>query len=122
MYEYLPFLPINCVVQYWLQLPISQATPFPDKAYETRIMRLEERKVVDPEGRLGRFLFRTVRSQLAGFNMSPVCLGALRVWMCVRRAMALIGDAIDNVSPSEPQGKSGPVETGLTGPAATALN
>ena len=38
--------------------------------------------------------------------------------MCVRRAMALIGDARQATS----EGKSGPVETGLTGTAATALN
>ena len=40
--------------------------------------------------------------------------------MGVRRAMALIAWG----TPSKPEfeGKSGPVETGLTGPAATALN
>ena len=35
----------------------------------------------------------------------------------VRQAMALIGNARQATS----EGKSGPVETGLTGPAATAL-
>ena len=37
--------------------------------------------------------------------------------MGVRRAMSLSGDAKQATS----EGKGGPVETGLTGPAATAL-
>ena len=37
--------------------------------------------------------------------------------MGVRQAMALIGNARQAMS----EGKSGPVETGLTGPVATAL-
>ena len=37
--------------------------------------------------------------------------------MSVRRPLALIGDAGQATS----EGKSGPVETGLTGPAASAL-
>ena len=39
----------------------------------------------------------------------------LEVW--VRRALALYADAKQAMG----EGKSGPVETGLTGPAATAL-
>ena len=45
----------------------------------------------------------------------------LRAWgpcVGVRRATALIGDTKQATS----EGKSGPVETGLTGPAATALH
>ena len=45
--------------------------------------------------------------------MSPQCVRA----MGVRRALALFGDAKQATG----EGKSGPVETGLTGPVATAL-
>ena len=45
--------------------------------------------------------------------MSPRCVRA----MCVCRALALFGDAKQAMG----EGKSGPVETGLTGPVATAL-
>ena len=55
--------------------------------------------------------------------MSPTCLGALHGrlpsnganWQC--QAMVLIG----NAKQATVEGKSGPVETRLTGPAATAL-
>ena len=54
--------------------------------------------------------FRTVNNgHFASFNKSLVYLGSC---LGVRRAMALIGKAM---------GKSGLVETGLTGPAAMAL-
>ena len=56
----------------------------------------------------------TVRSHLASFNMVPMCFGR---YVGVRQAMALIGNARQATS----EGKSGPVETGLTRPAATAL-
>ena len=46
--------------------------------------------------------------------MSPRCVRA----MGVCRALALFGDAKQAMG----EGKSGPVETGLTGPVATALN
>ena len=44
---------------------------------------------------------------------------ALGRFVGVRRATALIGDAMQVTAVSE--GKSGAVETGLTGPVATAL-
>ena len=59
-------------------------------------------------------VFRTVRSHLVlCCNMSPRCVGA----MGVCRALALFGDAKQAMG----EGISGPVETGLTGPVATAL-
>ena len=45
--------------------------------------------------------------------MSPRCVCSIGV----RRALALFGDAKQAMG----EGKSGPVETGLTGPVATAL-
>ena len=67
------------------------------------------------EGRLAEQFCRTVRSHLASFNMAPMtmCFGALRGRPPSNRA--IIGNA-------RQAGKSGPVETGLTGPAATALD
>ena len=57
------------------------------------------------EGKVGG-VFRTVRSHLASFNMSPTCLGPC---VCVRRTMALISDAKQATG----EEKGGPVETGL---------
>ena len=60
-------------------------------------------------------VFRTVHSHLVlCCNMSPRCVGA----MGVCRALALFGDAKQAMG----EGISGPVETGLTGPVATALS
>ena len=53
----------------------------------------------------------TVRSHLASFNMVPVCFGALRGRP----------PSNGNASQATSEGKSGPVETRLTGPVATAL-
>ena len=60
-------------------------------------------------------VFRTVRSHLVlCCNMSPRCVGA----MGVCQALALFGDAKQAMG----EGISGPVETRLTGPVATALS
>ena len=69
------------------------------------------------EARLAEQFCRTVRSHLASFNKVLMCFGVLRGrppskganWQCQANAQAMS------------EGKSGPVETGLTGPAATAL-
>ena len=59
-------------------------------------------------------VIRTVRSHLVlCCNMSPRCVRAMGVCL----ALALFDDAKQAMG----EGKSGPVETGLTGPVATAL-
>ena len=59
-------------------------------------------------------VFRTVRSHLVlCCNMSPCCVRA----MGICRAFTVFGDVKQVMG----EGKSGPVETGLTGPVATAL-
>ena len=86
------------------------------------IFRLEEQKVA---GRLRRdFSFAcTVRSHLASFNMSPRGMrgggggGGGLACVGVRRTLAQFGDAKQAMG----ERKSDPVETGLTGSAATAL-
>ena len=103
MHEHLPFLPVAPYSTAWFRLSdrslISQATPFADRS-----VKLLEDSV-----------FRTVRSHLVlCYNMSPRCVRA----MGVCRALAYFtGDAKQAMG----EGKSGPVETGLTGPVATAL-
>ena len=78
-----------------------QTTPFTDEACETIIVYLEERKVV--RRKTQRSFFALLAAILQLFNMpSLVCLGAL-------------------CGCSQSGGKSGPAETGLTGPAAKAL-
>ena len=108
--------PACCVVQDWFQLPnlllISQATPLVDEACKTN--RLEEGQVV-----WRKTSIHTVHSHLASFNMSPPdirhCVCGPFIGVC--RTMALIGDTKQAMS----EGKSGLVETGLTGLAARAL-
>ena len=80
------------------------------------IIRLEERKVDGRKTRKNSFaLFAAISQVLTlSFKISPVCL---RACVGVRRALPVIGDAKQATS----EGESGPVETGLTGPAATAL-
>ena len=81
----------------------SQATAFADEAWKN------EKLLEDSDE-----LFRTVHGHLASFSTLVVHLGAMRgrlqsngaIWQC----QASHGD-----------GKSGPIETGLTGLAATAL-
>ena len=112
MYDYLPFLPIA----HWFQLSdrslISQATPSADVACDTIIICLEERKVVGRKTWKSFFALFVAISQVSTCHLSVCghCVG-------VRRAMALIGGAKQAMG----EGKNGPVETGLTGPAATAL-
>ena len=107
MYKYLPYL----AIAHWFRLsdrsPISQATPFASDACETISVRLEERT---PKSFFALFA--------AILQVSTCHLCAWGPCVGVRRAMALIGDAKQATG----EGKSGPVETGLTGPAATALN
>ena len=75
-------------------------------------------------GRLGDPFAPFACSHLASFNMWHIAITGLpsqRVcWPCmgIQWALALICDAKDALS----EGKSGPVETGLTGPASMALN
>ena len=102
MYEYLPFLPITSYSPAWFWLSnrslISQTTPL-----QMRLMRLFAWK----KGKLlenSEEFFYTVRSHIASFNMSPLSNGTN--W----RHQA-----------SHRWGKSGPVETRLTGLVATAL-
>ena len=101
MHEHLPFLPVAPYSTAWFQLNsdrslISQATPFAD------------RSVGRTENCWKNSVFRTVRSHLV-----LCCVRA----MGVCRALAQFGDAKQAMG----EGKSGPVETGLTGPVATAL-
>ena len=114
MHEYLPFLPVVSYSTTWFRLSdrslISQTTPFVDEAGETNrsLGRMEScwntRKI----------FFRTVCSHLVlCFNISPRCVRA----MGVCQALALFCDAKQAMG----EGKSGPVETGLTGPEAMAL-
>ena len=62
------------------------------------------------EGTLEEFFAATSQASTCHLCGWEPCVG-------VRRAMALIGNAKQATS----EGKSGPVETGLTGPAATAM-
>ena len=73
------FCPLRRTTLVWLSSCwlISQAALSGDEAWETVIISLEERKVV---GRLRR-VFRTVFSHHISFNMSPVCLRALRGYL-----------------------------------------
>ena len=102
MHEYLPFFPSVLYSTAWFWLPnrllISQATPFADVRL---VACLEEWKVV------GRFFLQP------SFNMSPRCVHA----MGTHRALALFGDAKQAMG----EGKSGLVETRLTGLVAMAL-
>ena len=69
------------------------------------------------EGRLAEQFCRTVHSHLASFNMvQAMCFGALR------GRPPSNGAIIVNAWQATSEGKSGPVGTGLTGPAATALH
>ena len=59
---------------------------------------------------------RTVRSHLASFNLVPMCFRELR-----GRPLSN-GSIIGNARQATGEGKIGPVKTGLTGPAAMALD
>ena len=103
MYEYLPFLPIASYV--------SSFRSFANLASHT-LRRWCSRDYHNRS--LGRTdFFRTVRSHLASFNMSPVCWEPC-VGVRWAMPMALTGDAKQATG----EGKSGPVETGLTGPVS----
>ena len=110
MYE-LSTISAHCVIQHWFwvsdRLLILQATPFADEACET-IVRTES-------------CWKTRKSSFSLFaTTSQVSTCHLCAWgpcIGICRAMALIGDAKQATS----EGKWALVETGLTGPAATAL-
>ena len=110
--DHLPFLPVAPYSTAWFRLSdcslISQATPFADHSVGRTENCWKNRKLLEDS------VFRTVRSHLVlCCNMSPRCVRA----MGVCRALALFGDAKQAMG----EGKGGPVETGLTGPVATAL-
>ena len=102
-----PFCPLrHAYSAAWFRLSdrslISQATPFADRSGRKNRKLLEDSVI------------RTVRSHLVlCCNMLPRCVRAMGVF----RALALYDDAKQAMG----EGKSGPVETGLTGPVATAL-
>ena len=109
-HKYLPFLPVSPNSSFPFAI-ISQATPFTDEACETINCLLGRRESCCKT--LKRF-FRTVCSHLIlFFNRSPCCARA--IGFC--QALALFGNAMQAMG----EGKSGPVEIGLTGPVATAL-
>ena len=99
-------------------LLISQATPFADEACKTIIIRLEEQKGV------GRVLFRCSQPSHK-FQHCHLCACGPCVGVCP--ALVLIGDAKQarlwqcTTNQATGKGKSGLIETRLTGPAATAL-
>ena len=113
MHKYLPFLPIasHKLVSVSYCLLISQATPFAEEACDTSYHLWKNGKLL--EGRPGR-VFRTVRSRLASFNMSPVCLGALRECL-------LSNDANWQCQASHGWGEKWSGKTGLTGLVAMVL-
>ena len=88
-------------------------------ACETINVRLEERKGV------GRVLSHCSQPSCKFQHVTCVLVGLASVGVC--RATALIGDAKQarvwrrETKQATGEGKSGPVETGLTGTAATAL-
>ena len=96
--EHLPFLPVA---------PYS--TAWSHKPHPSQIVRLEERKIV---GRLGlSHCSQPSRIMLQHVTKLCACHGRLP-------SIGLFGDAKQAMG----EGKSGPVETGLTGPVATALS
>ena len=76
------------------------------------IVRLEERKVDGRKTRKNSFALFAAISQVLTFHL---CAWGLAWGVC--QALPVIGDTKQAMS----EGKSGPVETGLTGLAATAL-
>ena len=89
-----------------------KATPFAGEACETnRSLVLKNGKLLEDSRNSFVALFAAIS------QVSTWYLCALGRCMGVRQAMALIGNARQATS----EGKSGPVETGLTGPATTAL-
>ena len=104
-----PFCPLRQIAAF--HSLISQAIPFADEACETN------RSLGRTEScwKTRKRFFRTVCSHLVlCFNVLPRCVCA----MGVREHWPYLA------TPSKPwgrPGKSGPVETGLTGPVATAL-
>ena len=103
MHEHLPFLPVAPYSTAWFRLSdrslISQAT---------QIVQLEERKIV---GRLGlSHCSQPSRIMLQHVTTLCACHGRLP-------SIGLFSDTKQAMG----EGKSGPVETRLTGPVATAL-
>ena len=92
---------------YW-----PKAIPFAGEACETNRSLVRTESCWKTRGTVPLHCMLTAISQVSTWYLcaSGHCVG-------VRQAMALIGNARQAMS----EGKSGPVETGLTGPAATAL-
>ena len=112
-----PFCPLRCtpvpVSAFRVQFAYrSKATPFVGEACETNLLQVRTESCWEKHSPNS-----SVTLLAAIMQVSTWFLCAWGRWVGVRRAMALIGDARQATSVK----KSGPVETGLTGPAGTAL-
>ena len=87
-------------------------TPFAGEACETNRSLVRMKSCWKEDSRNGSVALFAAISQVSIWYLC-----ASRRWVGIRRAMALIGNAMQATI----EGKSDPVETGLTGPAATAL-
>ena len=117
MYEYLPFPPIASYT-HWFRLSnhslISQATPFVDETCKSnRQFTWKNGKLL--KERLGRSSFSTLFAVILQVSTCHLCGWAPS--LRVRRAMAPNW----RYQVTHELGKSGPVETGLTRLANTAL-
>ena len=90
----------------------SKATPFVGEACETNHSQVRTESCCEKQSPNSSVTLLAAIMQVSTWLL---CAWGHRVG--VRRAMVLIGDARQATS----EGKSGPVETGLTGPAGTAL-
>ena len=107
MHEHLPFLPVAPYSTAWFRLSdrslISQATPFADRSVGRTENCWKTRSFA---------LFAAISYYVATCHHA-VCVP----WHGRLPSIGLFGDAKQAMG----EGKSGPVETGLTGPVATAL-
>ena len=107
----LSFLPIaSCSTGFGSPIVRLSRKPHPSQMRQTRlVVRLEERKVTRRKTRKNSFALFAAISQVSACHPCAwgPCVG-------VRRAMALTGDAKQATS----EGRSGPVEIGLTAQAA----
>ena len=105
-----------CITQNWFQpsgrlLTLQPHAPFGDETCKTIIVHLKEWKVIGRKTQIFFALFG------ASSEISTCHLCGWGPCMSICRAKALIGDAKHAMG----EGKSGPVETGLTGSVTTAL-
>ena len=117
MNQYLPFLPIASYTSTGVGFLIwfayqSKATSFTGEACETNYLLVRMESCCMEDLLNSSVALFAVIMQVATWYLCPSgrCVG-------VRQAMALIGDARQATR----ERKTGPVETRLTGPAATAL-